>query len=242
MDPGEQKELRTMLATILKQFDFQNDPAHFLVMVSITLTMIISLTIIVERCFRYWFQYDTTNSSAFMTHVQKLVMNNSIENAIRLCKDKRNQGQLLPYVLSEGLKRANDSTEEIENAMHHAQLAALPRVARRVPLLATTANVATLLGLLGTLFGLIKSFSAVAGLSGASKGEVLAKGISEALVATTFGLATALLCLLVYGVLMTKQTAIVDDINQNAARLMDLLYTRKMKIRSGQDVVTSNQG
>ena len=228
-----------MIESIVKLFN-PNDGPHFFVMCGITLTLVISLSIIIERVFRYWYQYDLSNSSAFMSAVQKLVMNNSIENAIRLCKGKRNQGQLLPYVLAEGLKRANDSTEEIENAMHHAQLAAIPRVSRRVPLLATTANVATLLGLLGTLFGLIKSFAAAANATGQQKAVILAQGIAEALSATTFGLATALLCLLVYGILMTKQTAIIDDINQNAARLMDLLYTRKMKIRSGQDMSTVN--
>lgn len=228
-----------MIETIVKLFN-PNDGPHFVVMLGISLTLVISLAIIIERAYRYWFQYDLSNSSAFMSAVQKLVMNNSIENAIRLCKSKRNQGQLLPYVLAEGLKRSNDSTEEIDNAMHHAQLAAVPRVARRVPLLATTANVATLLGLLGTLFGLMKSFGAAANATGQQKAVILAQGIAEALSATTFGLATALLCLLVYGVLVMKQTAIIDDINQNAARLMDLLYTRKMKIRSGQDLSSSS--
>lgn len=199
------------------------------VMSSITFVLLVSLVVIIERCYRYWLQYDLANSSGFMAAVQKMVMNNSIENAIRLCKKAR--PKLLPYVLSEGLKRANDSTEEIENAMDHATLAALPRVTRMVAFLGTTANVATLLGLLGTIFGLMKSFAAAANATGSEKQIKLAEGISEALTATSFGLGTALLCLLAYGVLMMKQAAIVDDINQNASRLLDLLYTRKMKIK-----------
>ena len=83
-------------------------------------------------------------------------MNNSIENGIRLCK--KSQPKLLPYVLSEGLKRANDTTEEIHNAMDHATLQVIPKVNRMIPTLGMTANVATLLGLLGTIFGLMKSF------------------------------------------------------------------------------------
>jgi biopolymer transport protein ExbB/TolQ len=119
--------------------------------------------------------------------------------------------------------------------MHHAQLAAIPKVTRMLPILATTANVATLLGLMGTLFGLMKSFGAAANASGAQKSIILAQGIAHALQATTFGLGTALICLLTYGIIMMKQTAIIDDINQNSARLTDLLYTRKMKIRGGSD-------
>merc|ERR1712007_270438 len=118
-------------------------------------------------------------SDGFMAMVQKMVMNNSIENAIRLCKKAR--PKLLPYVLSEGLKRANDSVEEIELGIEHAMLDAIPKVNSVVSFLATTANVTTLLGLLGTIFGLMRSFSAVAKATGAQKQELLAEGIAEAL-------------------------------------------------------------
>lgn len=57
-----------------------------LVMCSITFVLILSLIIIIERAYRYWIMYDLANSTSFMAIVQKLVMNNSIENAIRLCK------------------------------------------------------------------------------------------------------------------------------------------------------------
>lgn len=200
---------------------------HF-VMSCITFVLFISIVIIIERAYRYWLQYDLANSSGFMAAIQKMVMNNSIENAIRLCKKAR--PKLLPYVMSEGLKRANDSTEEIENALETATLTARPKLTKVVPFLGTTANVATLLGLLGTLFGLMHSFAAAATLTGSAKTTALAAGIAEALTATSYGLGTALVCLLSYGVLMLKQSSIVDDINRNAARLEDLLYTRKMKI------------
>ncbi len=202
------------------------------VMSSITAVGLLSLVVIIERCYRYWLQYDLENSSAFMAAVQKMVMNNSIENAIRLCKKAR--PKLLPYVLAEGLKRANDSTEEIQNAMEHATLSAVPKVTKWVAFLGTTANVATLLGLLGTIFGLKSSFKAVASKTGAAKNEALAEGIAEALTATSYGLAVAMFCLIAYGVLMLKQQAIVDAINKNSARLVDLLYTRKVKIKGTQ--------
>ena len=129
--------------------------------------------------------------------------------------------------------RANDSVEEIELAMEFATLEAIPKVTMRTGFLGTTANVATLCGLLGTLFGLMRSFAAVATATGAQKQTLLAEGIAEALVATSFGLGTALVILLSYGILMTKQTSIVDDINANAARLLHMLYNRKMKIHRG---------
>jgi biopolymer transport protein ExbB/TolQ len=201
------------------------------VMLSITATLLLTLVLIVERFIRYWGQYDLADSASFMSHIQKMVMNNSIENAIRMCRKAK--PKLLPEVLVQGLMRANDSPEEISLAMDYATLEAIPKVTARVGFLGTTANVATLLGLLGTLFGLMKSFAAAATATGAQKQTLLAEGIAEALIATSFGLGTALLALLCYGILMTKQTQIVDDINANAARLLHMLYNRKMKIHRG---------
>ena len=201
----------------------------FAVMFSILGTLIVSLAIICERTFRYWVVYDLIASNSFMSSIQKLVMNNSIENAIRHCKQHR--PKLLPYVLSEGLKRANDSAQEVENALHHATMSVVPKITKTVPLLGTTANVATLLGLLGTIFGLMKSFGGAAKASGAEKQAILAEGIAEALTATSFGLSTALLCLFAYGVLNMKQQALLNDINANVARLTDLLFTRRVKLK-----------
>ncbi len=201
------------------------------VMLAITITGIISLGLIVERIIRYWVQYDLANSSVFMSNIQKMVMNNSIENAIRLCRKAK--PSLLPEVLVQGLMRANDSVEEIELAMEYAILESVPKVTKWLGFLGTTANVATLCGLLGTLFGLMKSFAAAANATGAQKSTLLAEGIAEALVATSYGLGTALVILLTFGVLMVKQTSIVDDINANSARLLHMLYNRKMKIHRG---------
>jgi biopolymer transport protein ExbB/TolQ len=202
------------------------------VMSSILLVGIISIVIVIERLYRYWLVYDMPNSSGFMAMIQKMIMNNSIENAIRLCKKAR--PRLLPFVLAEGLKRANDSSKEVEHALEHAVLSAVPEVTKVTGFLATTANVATLFGLLGTIFGLMRSFAAAAHATGSQKQVLLAEGIAEALNATSFGLATALFCLFFYGVLTAKQAAIVDDINKNAAKLIDLLYTRKTKLKNAE--------
>jgi len=202
------------------------------VMFSILAVLVISLGLVIERSYRLWMEFDLINSDGFMAMVQKMVMNNSIENAIRLCKKAR--PKLLPYVLAEGLKRSNDSTQEINNAIDYAVLTVVPKVNKTVAFLATTANVATLLGLLGTIFGLMRSFAAVAKATGAQKQVLLAEGIAEALNATSFGLAVALFCLFAYGVLTAKQKAVVDDINKNASKLNDLLYTRKMKLKGAK--------
>ena len=108
------------------------------VMVSILLVLIISLLIVAERAYRYWIVYDLVNSGGFMAMVQKMVMNNSIENAIRLCKKAR--PKLLPTVLAEGLKRSNDTPQEIENAIDFAVLSVQPKLNKNTSFLATTAS------------------------------------------------------------------------------------------------------
>lgn len=204
------------------------------VMLSILATLIVSLILVVERSYRYWVQYDLPNSNGFMAAVQKMVMNNSIENAIRLCRKTR--PKLVADVLVEGLKRANDTSSEIENALDHAALSAVPKVTKWTSFLGTTANVATLLGLLGTIFGLMHSFGSAAKLKGAEKNDALMEGIAEALYATSFGLSTALFCLFAYGILMLKSKKLTDDINKSSAKLLDLLYTRKIKIQGNSNV------
>ncbi|MDD9951122.1 MAG: MotA/TolQ/ExbB proton channel family protein [Zetaproteobacteria bacterium] len=200
-----------------------------LVMASITAVLLLALAITIERCYRYWIQYDLSNTAGFMAAIQKMIMNNSIENAIRMCK--RARPKLLPYVLSEGLKRANNSAEEIDNAIHHASLSVIPKINKLIGILGTLANVATLLGLLGTIFGLMKSFGGAATATGAQKQTILAEGISEALTATSYGLSAALFCILMHGLLTMKQQAIVAEIQKNSAKLTDILFTRSIKIK-----------
>lgn len=213
-----------MTAEIVRLFHQGGVP----VMASITMVLLFVMVIIIERTYRYWFEYDLVNSDSFMSSMQMMVMQNSVEHAIRLCKKAR--PRLLPYVLLQGLKRANDTSEEIEYALERASLEAIPKIQKSIGLLGMSANVATLLGLLGTIFGLMKSFGGAAHATGAQKQTILAEGIAEALTATSYGLSTALICIAAHGILSSKQNSIVADINQNAARLMDLLYTRKMRM------------
>ena len=201
-----------------------------LVMSSIFLVLMISLVIVIERTYRYWREYDLSNTVRFIAALQKLVMNDSIEAAIRNCKSLR--PKLLPSVLVEGLKKANDTPEEIENAMEHACLEVLPRVNRGINFLGTAANLATLLGLLGTIFGLIRAFAGAAQASGAEKQALLAEGIAEALTATSLGLSTALFCILAHGLLSMKQSAIMSHIDHGVAKLNDLLVTRRLKLKN----------
>lgn len=100
---------------------------------------------------------------------------------------------------------------------------ALPRLERRTQYLATLANVATLLGLLGTIIGLIAAFTAVANADPAEKATLLSQSISVAMNTTAFGLMSAIPLLMAHAMLQTKTTEIVDGLEMAGVKFLNLL-------------------
>ena len=126
-----------------------------------------------------------------------------------------------------GLKRANQSKEQIQDALESSMLEAMPHVEKRLGYLALIANVSTLVGLLGTIYGLIQSFAAVASADPSSKAELLALGISKAMNTTAFGLISAISIMVAHQILTTKAEKIMGDLEHFSVKLVDLLSTRK---------------
>ncbi len=106
-------------------------------------------------------------------------------------------------------------------------LEAMPFLEKRLNYLALVANVSTLIGLLGTIYGLIQSFAAVAAADAASKAELLALGISKAMNTTAFGLISAITIMVVHSILSSKAEKIIGDIEKSSVKLVDLLATKK---------------
>ncbi len=99
----------------------------------------------------------------------------------------------------------------------------MPKLEKRTPYLATLANIATLLGLLGTIIGLIAAFTAVANADPAEKATLLSQSISVAMNTTAFGLMSAIPLLLFHAVLQTKTTEIVDSLEMAGVKVLNLL-------------------
>ncbi len=117
-------------------------------------------------------------------------------------------------ILTDGMARRSTSRrrDDIEYAMEEGLLEILPNIERRTPYLATFANIATLLGLLGTIIGLIAAFTAVANADPAEKATLLSQSISIAMNTTAFGLMVAIPLLLVHSLLQSKTSAIVESL------------------------------
>ena len=198
------------------------DPAMLLIAVCLA----ISLAFTLERVIRLFFQYGVDGAS-FMFEIQKYILANDLDGAIRLCNGAGNAA--LPRVIKAGLQRASRSEDQIQNAIDAASLEIIPRLERRLPYLALIANVATLFGLLGTITGLIRSFGAIALADPAQRQAILGKGISEAMNATAFGLVTAIFTMIAHGVLTNKAHKITAEIDEFGVKLIDLLTARKFK-------------
>jgi biopolymer transport protein ExbB/TolQ len=121
--------------------------------------------------------------------------------------------------------------DDVQAAMDEATLRESPRLERRTGYLAMISNIATLLGLLGTIIGLIHSFGAVANANPADKATILAQGISEAMYCTAFGLAVAIPTLILYSVLQGRTQAMVDDINESSVSVLNLVVANRDKMK-----------
>lgn len=133
-------------------------------------------------------------------------------------------GQILSY----GLARISSSTrrDDVEKAMEESLMDVVPRLEKRTHYLATFANLATLLGLLGTVVGLINAFAAVATVNPADKANLLSASISVAMNCTAFGLMTAVPLLVIHAVLQTKTTELVDSLEMASVKFLNAVTER----------------
>lgn len=145
-------------------------------------------------------------------------------------------------IVADGLNRRTTSRrrDDIEYAMEEGLLEALPSIERRTPYLATFANIATLLGLLGTIIGLIAAFTAVANADPAEKATLLSQSISIAMNTTAFGLMAAIPLLLVHSLLQSKTSAIVESLEIAVVKFLNLMESDERA--GGQPAAASAQG
>lgn len=137
----------------------------------------------------------------------------------------RKSASPMARIAADGINRLGQSRRrsDIEYAMEEGLLEILPNIERRTPYLATFANIATLLGLLGTIIGLIAAFTAVANADPAEKASLLSQSISIAMNTTAFGLMAAIPLLLVHSLLQSKTSAIVESLEIAVVKFLNLM-------------------
>ncbi len=181
----------------------------------------IVIAMIVERAAFQLSKY-RVNSKEFFAQIKKLVTAGNIDRAIKLCE--ASDYPILQLVKS-GLTHSNKGPDEIDAALSEKLSELKPAAEKRVGALWSLANIATLIGLLGTVSGLIATFGAISapGLSQADKQRMLSNGIAEAMYNTALGLGIAVFCMITHIILHTRAKAIQHDLESTVEKTFNLL-------------------
>jgi biopolymer transport protein ExbB/TolQ len=156
------------------------------------------------------------------------IMAGNVQGAVKVCSGNPTP---MTRIIQAGLTKFNRPDHEVQAAMDEAALHELPLLEKRTGYLAMLGNVAMLVGLLGTILGLIHSFAGVAGVDPSMKATLLAKGILEAMNCTAFGFITAVPALFFFAILNGWTQGILDDINEVSVQVVNLVvgYRNAMK-------------
>lgn len=164
--------------------------------------------------------YDAPN---LFQKLKSFITNNQFDEAYKLCQAGGNRA--LPRIFAAGIKRFTVTPELVMGAMTEESLAVNSNLDRRLNLLVMFGNVSTLLGLLGTVFGLIASFAAVGkpGVAAVEKSALLAAGISAAMNSTLVGLSISIPCVMAFSWLRTRVDSAIQETERYSVAILNLL-------------------
>ena len=169
----------------------------------------------------------TQKNQASLRELQPVLANGDFDRARKMTSDDESTvSQVLNMGLS--LQGAVRRREDIEIAMEESMMEIVPRLEKRTPYVALASSIATLLGLLGTIMGLIQAFTAVANANPAEKADLLSASISVAMNTTAFGLMVAIPLLIVHAILTSKTGDIVDSLEMATVKVLNVV-TRNAK-------------
>ncbi len=193
-------------------------------MIPIAIVLAVGLAIAIERW--VYLTIVSTRNRTVWNEIVPLVKTGNFKQVVTVTQQSESAiGQILSYGIAriQSAKRRDD----IEKAMEESLMEVLPRLEKRTHYLATFANMATLLGLLGTVLGLINAFAAVATVNPAEKANLLSASISVAMNCTAFGLMTAVPLLLLHALLQTKTTELIDSLEMASVKFLNAITERR---------------
>lgn len=179
--------------------------------------------LIYDRYKALYIEY-TLPAEPFMKQVMGLVEQDKIEEAITFCT--ANQKKPLAHVIKRVLEKSDRDDDAIEGSLDIASSEIAPKLLKSLGHLAMVSNVVTLIGLLGTVVGLITAFRAVSFADVAQKQTLLAEGISIAMTATMLGLVFAIPTMVCYSFLHARQGKLFSEIDQHSQKVIEALKSR----------------
>lgn len=212
---------------------------YYLIDIGILGMGILAIGLIIERTKVLFVDY-SINSDAFTDQVMKLVSQNKIEESIAFCS--ANIQKPIAKAMKIILERADRSDEEIGKAVDRVASEIVPALEKRLGYLPMVSNVVTLIGLLGTVSGLIMAFKAVSFADVSQKQTLLADGIAVAMNATALGLIVAIPVMVAYAFLNIRQGKLFSDIDLATQKLCDFLRSRGVTEMTEQNAYPTNLG
>lgn len=192
---------------------------------------VVATVITVERTLAL-FIFTAQSKDAILRGLQGHIIRGDIPAAIRFI-DAQRSGPL-SRIIKAGLARANKGDKEVQAALDEASLREVPYLEKRTGYLAVLSNASTLVGLLGTIGGMINCFAAVANIDPSKKATVLAGGISEAMNCTWFGLFVAIPALIAYAILQARTQSLIDGINETVVSIINLTLSNKQALKNAE--------
>lgn len=194
-----------------------------LVDICIVIVGVFAAGIIIDRFKALYFDL-ALPTEQFMKQIMSMVEQDKIEEAITFCS--ANEKKPLAYVIKRVLEKSDREDHAIEASLDIAASEVAPRMVKNLGHVSMVANVVTLIGLLGTVCGLIVAFKAVSFADVAQKQTLLAEGISIAMTATALGLIVAIPTMFLYSFLHAKQSRLFSEIDLHSSRVMEVLKQR----------------
>ncbi|KYG64977.1 adventurous gliding motility protein R [Bdellovibrio bacteriovorus] len=192
-----------------------------------------SLVLVAERAKALYKDYGM-NVDEFMAKIQNLVLAKKHDEALLVCAQLEKKP--LASAFKTILEKADRDDDTIFQAHDIALSETVPLYTKRLHYLSMLANVATLLGLLGTIHGLILSFQAVATADPAQKQALLAHGISVSMYTTALGLAVAIPAMVFYSFLVARQNQLMEQLSEKTSKLAELLTSAHIPNLTRQNV------
>jgi biopolymer transport protein ExbB len=190
----------------------------------IILCSIVALAVVIERM--YHFYRAGININKFMQSISNTLKRNRIREALDLCEQTSGP---VAYVMKAGILKHDRSRQEIKEAIEDAGIYEVPRLEKNLGALATIAHISPLLGLLGTVTGMVRAFQVIqekaTTLHPVSPGD-LAGGIWEALITTVAGLIVAIPTFVAYNYLVSRVKGFILEMERAATELLGILGQR----------------
>lgn len=192
-----------------------------------------SFALMAERAYVLYVKFGM-NVDEFWTKVQTLVLARKTDEALVVAAQLTPKP--IPAAFKTILEKADRDDDAIFQAHDNAMAETVPQFTKRTHYLSMLANVATLMGLLGTIHGLILSFQAVAAADPSTKQALLAEGIAVSMYTTALGLVVAIPAMVAYSILVSRQNHLVDTLTEKCGKLTELLTGAHMPSLSRQNI------